>query len=65
MPEKCILEAFGTGVPNGHVTVNIKFDPGNVAISFMAGQDDKISDFVSYRCKYFQYFSKKSSVWSC
>ena len=35
-----------------------KFDPGNVAISFMAGQDDKISDFVSYRCKYFQYFSK-------
>ena len=22
MPEKCILEAFGTGVPNGIVTVN-------------------------------------------
>ena len=22
MPEKCILEAFGTGVPNGNVTVN-------------------------------------------
>ena len=21
MPEKCILEAFGTGVPNGNVTV--------------------------------------------
>ena len=24
VPEKCILEAFGTGVPNGNVTVNSK-----------------------------------------
>ena len=24
MPEKCILEAFGTGVPNGNVTVKLR-----------------------------------------
>ena len=28
MPEKCILEAFGTGVPNGIVTVKSDQDIG-------------------------------------